>query len=216
MKWLKTVDPSAVQGIPGVVSENSRPFFVVVEPLEATEGLLSPRQTEVLCFAAAGCTERETAMRLGIASATVRGYLARVSERLGARSTCPQATSSGLRTCQAVALSSGKRAGFSASARRGDERGVMRRLIAGHRLVGLGSRDPWQELAIAVLLRAVRDSLTDPEAATWLRTCGDELAHALGWPAGALREFDPERVDWRVLSPWGNGWKFPRRTTPWP
>jgi DNA-binding CsgD family transcriptional regulator len=98
MKWSSTVDPSAVQGIPGVVSENSRPFFVVFEPLEAagglspgatgTEGLLSPRQTEVLCFAAAGCTERETALRLGIASATVRGHLARARERLGARSTC--------------------------------------------------------------------------------------------------------------------------------
>jgi len=92
--------------------------------------------------------------------------------------------------------------------------------VAGHRLVGLGSRDPWQELAIAVLLRASlrlrRDSLTDPEAATWLRTCGDELAQALGWPAGVLQDFDPDRVDWRVLSPWGYGWKFPRRTTPWP
>ena len=76
--------------------------------------------------------------------------------------------------------------------------------------------DPWQELAIAVLLRAVRDSLTDPEAVTWLRTSGDELAHALGWPAGVLRDFDPERVDWRVLSPWGYGWQFPLRTTPWP
>ena len=67
IKWSKTVDPSAVQGIPGVVSENSRPFFVV------------PRQTDVLSFAAAGCTERETALRLGIASATVRGHLARAS-----------------------------------------------------------------------------------------------------------------------------------------
>jgi DNA-binding CsgD family transcriptional regulator len=91
IKWSKTVDPSAVQGIPGVVSENSRPFFVVLEPLEAAGGL-SPRQTEVLCFAAAGCTERETALRLGIATATVRGHLARARERPGARSTCPQAT----------------------------------------------------------------------------------------------------------------------------
>ena len=33
IKWSKTVDPSAVQGIPGVVSENSRPFFVVPKPL---------------------------------------------------------------------------------------------------------------------------------------------------------------------------------------
>ena len=77
--------------------------------------------------------------------------------------------------------------------------------VAGHRLVGLGSRDPWQELAIAVLLRASlrlrRDSLTDPEAATWLRTCGDELAQALGWPAGVLQDFDPDRVAWRVSSP---------------
>jgi DNA-binding CsgD family transcriptional regulator len=98
MKWSKTVDPSAVQGIPGVVSENSRPFFVVPQPLgvarrlspgaTGTEGLLSPRQTEVLCFAAAGCTERETALRLGIATATVRGHLARARERLEVRSTC--------------------------------------------------------------------------------------------------------------------------------
>ena len=88
MKWSATVDPSAVQGIPGVVSENSRPFFVVLEPLEAAGGLLSTCQMEVLCFAAAGCTERETALRLGIASATVRGHLARARERLGARSTC--------------------------------------------------------------------------------------------------------------------------------
>ena len=42
-------------------------------------------------------------------------------------------------------------------------------LIGGHRLIGPGPGDPWQELAVAVLLRAVRDSLTDPEAATWLR-----------------------------------------------
>ena len=39
IKWPETVDPSAVQGIPGVVSENSRPFFV------------APRQTDVLSFA---------------------------------------------------------------------------------------------------------------------------------------------------------------------
>jgi len=81
----------------------------------------------------------------------------------------------------------------------------MRKLISGHRLVRPGSGDPWQELTVAVLLRASlrlrRDSLTDPEAVTWLRGPGDELAHALGWPAGALRDFDPERVDWRVLSP---------------
>ena len=30
IKWSETVDPSAVQGIPGVVSENSRPFFVAL------------------------------------------------------------------------------------------------------------------------------------------------------------------------------------------
>jgi hypothetical protein len=28
IKWSETVDPSAVQGIPGVVSENSRPFLL--------------------------------------------------------------------------------------------------------------------------------------------------------------------------------------------
>jgi hypothetical protein len=85
----------------------------------------------------------------------------------------------------------------------------MRKYIRGHRLVGPGSGDPWQDLGVAVLLRAVRDSLTDPAAAAWLRGPGDELAHALGWPAGVLRDFDPARVDWRVLSPWGYGWKFP-------
>jgi DNA-binding CsgD family transcriptional regulator len=67
--------PSVVDQL-GVVSENSRPLF------------LSPRQTDVLTLAAAGCTERETALRLGIATATVRGHLARARERLGARSTC--------------------------------------------------------------------------------------------------------------------------------
>ena len=87
MKWSEPVDPSAVQGIPGVVSENSRPLFVVLQP-PGVAGALPPRQIEVLCFAAAGCTERETALRLGIATATVRGHLARARERLGARSTC--------------------------------------------------------------------------------------------------------------------------------
>ena len=46
----------------------------------------------------------------------------------------------------------------------------MRRYTRDHHLLGSGSGDPWQELAVAVLLRAVRDSLTDPEAVTWLRT----------------------------------------------
>ena len=92
----------------------------------------------------------------------------------------------------------------------------MRKLISGHRLIGPGPGDPWQELAVAVLLRAVRDSLTDPEAVTWLRGPGDELAHGLGWPAGVLRDYDPARVDWRAVSPWGYGWRYPLRTTPWP
>ena len=88
----------------------------------------------------------------------------------------------------------------------------MRKLISGHRLIGPGPGDPWQELAVAVLLRAVRDSLTDPEAVTWLRGPGDELAHGLGWPAGVLRDFDPARVDWRAVTcadaaPWGYGWQ---------
>ena len=97
----------------------------------------------------------------------------------------------------------------------------MRKYTRDHHLLGSGSGDPWQELAVAVLLRAVRDSLTDPEAVTWLRTRGDELAHALGWPAGMLRDYDPARVDWQAVSPWGYGWRHPRRTTskrfrPWP
>jgi DNA-binding NarL/FixJ family response regulator len=65
IEWSETVDPSAVQEIPGVVSENSRPLFVV------------SRQTDVLSFAAAGCTEGEAALQLGIAVATVREHLAR-------------------------------------------------------------------------------------------------------------------------------------------
>jgi hypothetical protein len=79
----------------------------------------------------------------------------------------------------------------------------MRKLISGHRLVGTGPRDPWKELVIALLLRASlrsrRDSLTDPEAVTWLRTRGDELAHALGWPVGVLRDYDPALVDWQAV-----------------
>ena len=71
----------------------------------------------------------------------------------------------------------------------------MRRVIGGRRLVGPRPRDPWQELAIAVLLRAVRDSLTDPEAVTWLRGPGDDLALALGWPVGVLQDYDPAQVD---------------------
>jgi DNA-binding CsgD family transcriptional regulator len=67
--------PSVVNQL-GVGRENVRPPF------------LSPRQTDVLTLAAAGCTERETGRRLGIATATVRGNLARARERLGARSTC--------------------------------------------------------------------------------------------------------------------------------
>jgi DNA-binding NarL/FixJ family response regulator len=55
------------------VSENSRPFFVV------------PRQTDVLSLAAAGCTERELALQLGIAFATVRGHLALARAFLGIR-----------------------------------------------------------------------------------------------------------------------------------
>jgi FixJ family two-component response regulator len=64
---------------------------------------LSQRQTDVLSFAAAGCAERETALQLGIAVATVRGHLARQGH-VWERSTCPQATSSALGTCQAIAL----------------------------------------------------------------------------------------------------------------
>ena len=85
IKWSKTVAPSAVQGIPGVVSENSRPLFVIPhQPLEVAAGL-SLHQTDVLTLAAAGCTERETALRLGIAIATVQEHLARVRACLGIR-----------------------------------------------------------------------------------------------------------------------------------
>jgi DNA-binding CsgD family transcriptional regulator len=70
------IRPSAVQGKPGAESENSQPF------------LLTARQVECLDLAAAGCTEREAALRLGIAVSTVRGHLARARARLGARSTC--------------------------------------------------------------------------------------------------------------------------------
>jgi len=81
--------------------------------------------------------------------------------------------------------------------------------VAGHTLVGSRPGDPWQELAVAVLLRASlrlrRDSLTDPEAVTWLRGPGDELAHGLGWPAGVLQDYDPAQVDWRAVSPCPTG-----------
>ena len=81
----------------------------------------------------------------------------------------------------------------------------MRRTISGHRAGPSLPPNPWERLAVAILLRAGRDSRTDPEAAAWLRGPGDELAHLLGWPAGTLRDFDPERVDWRVLSTRGCG-----------
>lgn len=66
--------PSAVEE-PGAGCESVQSFF------------LSLRQTEVLRLTAAGCTEREVGLRLGVAPATVRGHLARVRARLGARST---------------------------------------------------------------------------------------------------------------------------------
>lgn len=49
---------------------------------------LSPRQREVLAAAAQGQTGRETATRLGISRATVRGHLVSARARLHARSTC--------------------------------------------------------------------------------------------------------------------------------
>jgi LuxR family transcriptional regulator, regulator of acetate metabolism len=64
------------------VSAGIQPLFL------SPERGLSPRQADVLLCAAVGCTERETALRLGIATATVRGHLARARERPGARSTC--------------------------------------------------------------------------------------------------------------------------------
>jgi hypothetical protein len=84
--------------------------------------------------------------------------------------------------------------------------------VAGHVLVGPRPGDPWKDLAIAVLLRAVRDSLTDPEAVAWLRGPGDDLVHALGWPAGVLQDYDPARVNWREVSLWSYGWRHRRRT----
>ena len=85
----------------------------------------------------------------------------------------------------------------------------MQKYIRGHRLIGPGPGDPWRELAVAVLLRAVRDSLTDPEAVTWLRGPGGDLADALGWPAGVLQDYDPARVNWRAVSPRGYGRRRP-------
>ena len=84
IKWSETVDPSAVQGIPGVVSENSQPFFV------------APRQTDVPSFAAAGCTEREMALHLAMAFTTVRGDLARAKACSGTRRVVAMVVAAGL------------------------------------------------------------------------------------------------------------------------
>jgi DNA-binding CsgD family transcriptional regulator len=49
---------------------------------------LTPRQLACLALVAHGCTELETGRRLRIATATVRGHLARARARLNAQSTC--------------------------------------------------------------------------------------------------------------------------------
>ena len=46
---------------------------------------LTPRQVEVVCLAAQGCTDKQIAAILGLAVGTVRGYLRGACERLGAR-----------------------------------------------------------------------------------------------------------------------------------
>jgi DNA-binding CsgD family transcriptional regulator len=76
--------PSAVQKLGVGCGGNSVPLNI--RPL-----FLSPRQNKCLALVASGCTEREVALRLGIATATVRGHLARARERMGARSTCQAA-----------------------------------------------------------------------------------------------------------------------------
>lgn len=48
---------------------------------------LSPRQIACLRAAALGCSEREIAAQLGLATATVRNHLLRARRRLGARNT---------------------------------------------------------------------------------------------------------------------------------
>lgn len=47
----------------------------------------SPRQAACLTLAARGCSEREMALQLGVAPATVRNHLLRARRRLGARNT---------------------------------------------------------------------------------------------------------------------------------
>lgn len=47
----------------------------------------SPRQLACLLAAAEGCSERETALRLGVSASTVHSHLERVRRRLGVRNT---------------------------------------------------------------------------------------------------------------------------------
>jgi hypothetical protein len=78
----------------------------------------------------------------------------------------------------------------------------MRRVIAGRRLTPPARPEPWERLALAVLVQAVKDTPHDREAVVWLRGPGNDLAEVLGWPVGALTNFDPARIDWRALRPW--------------
>lgn len=61
--------------VPGLSAKAGSPIF------------LSPRQREVLGWAARGCTDQEIARRLVLSVHTVRGYMAEARGRLGAVNT---------------------------------------------------------------------------------------------------------------------------------
>ena len=80
---LKTGSPSEVIGaLRAVVA--GRPSFDVRHPTRARrEGVLTPREREVLGLVGAGATNAEIAERLGIGSETVKTLLARIFVKLG-------------------------------------------------------------------------------------------------------------------------------------
>lgn len=78
-------------GVAGVSSKNAEPerlmaaLGAAVPGLEALEvGRLPPRQAEVLRLLAEGLTNKEIALRLGIAPSTVKIHVARLTQWLGA------------------------------------------------------------------------------------------------------------------------------------
>ena len=80
---LKTGSPSEVIGaLRAAVAK--RPSFDVRHPTRARrEGVLTPREREVLGLVGAGATNAEIAEKLGIGSETVKTLLARIFVKLG-------------------------------------------------------------------------------------------------------------------------------------